>query len=206
MIDAGHFGGLAADQGAADLAAGRRDTFDHLGAGLRIELAAGEIVEKEQRLGALHHKIVDRHGDEIDADRVVAAGLDGDLDLGADPVGRGDQDRIVKARGLEVEQAAESADLGTGAGARGGTHQRLDQIHHAVSGVDIDTGVRVASLIHGNAPNRIEKPPRREGIARASYVGIAGCASARRPVYCGLVISLDSWTVRETSDTRPLPT
>ena len=68
------------------------------GADLRIELAAGEIVEKEQRLGALHHEVVDRHGDEIDADGVVAAGLDGDLDLGADAVGRGDQDRIAKSR------------------------------------------------------------------------------------------------------------
>ena len=81
----------------------------------RIELAAGEIVEKEQRLGALHDEIVDRHGDEIDADRVVARGLDGDLDLGADAVGRGDQERIGEAGGLEVEQAAEAADLGVGA-------------------------------------------------------------------------------------------
>src|SRR5262249_29384668 len=138
-------------------------------------------------------------------DRVVAAGLDGDLDLGADAVGRGDQDRVVEARGLEIEQAAEAADLGAGAGARGSAHQGLDQIHHAVSGIDIDAGVRVARLIHGNAPNRIEKPPRRGGVTRASYVGIAGCASALRPVYCGFVIMLDSWTVRETSDTRLLP-
>ena len=81
----------------------------------RIELAAGEIVEKEQRLGALHHEIVDRHGDKIDADRVVAAGLDGDFDFGADAVIGGDQDRIDKARGLEIEQAAKAADLGIGA-------------------------------------------------------------------------------------------
>ena len=71
---------------------------DDRGADLRVELAAGEIVEKEQRLGALHHEVVDRHGDEIDADRVVPAGLDRDLDLGADAVGAGDQHRVLEAR------------------------------------------------------------------------------------------------------------
>ena len=64
----------------------------------RIELAAGKIIEKEQRLGALDDEIVDAHGDEVDADRVVNAGLDGDLDLGADAVIGGDEDRIDEAR------------------------------------------------------------------------------------------------------------
>ncbi len=47
-------------------------------------------------------------------------GFDRDFDFGADAVGRGDQDRVGEARGLEVEQAAEAADLGIGAGARRG--------------------------------------------------------------------------------------
>ena len=148
LIDAGHFRGLAADQRAAGLAAGRGDAFDHFRPDRRIELAAGEIVEKEQRLGALHDEIVDRHGDEIDADRVVAGGFDRDLDLGADAVGRGDQDRVGEASGLEIEQAAKAADFCASAGARRRAHQRLDQFHHAVAGIDIDTGGRVASLIH----------------------------------------------------------
>ena len=42
--------------------------------------------------------------------------LDGDLDLGADAVVGRDQDRVDEARRLEVEQAAEAADLGIGAG------------------------------------------------------------------------------------------
>ena len=74
------------------------DALDDPRADLRIELATGEIVEEEQRLGALHDEIVDRHGDEIDADRVVAAGLDRDLELGADAVGRGHQHRIGETR------------------------------------------------------------------------------------------------------------
>ena len=184
-IEPRHFRGLAADQSAAGLAASCRDAFDHLRADRRIELAAGEIVEKEQRFGALHHEIVDRHGDEIDADRVVAAGLDGDFDFGADTVVGGDQDRIDKARGLEIEQAAKAADLGIGPGARGGAHQGLDQFHHAIAGVDIDTGRRVARLIHEchQIGQMIDCRPCGAGPLGASYVGIAGCASARAPVY-----------------------
>ena len=80
-----------------------------------VELAGGEIVEEEQRLGALHDEVVDAHRDEVDADRVVDAGLDRDLHLGADAVVGGDQDRVREAGGLEVEQAAEAADLRVGA-------------------------------------------------------------------------------------------
>ena len=43
------------------------------------------------------------------------AGLDRDLDLGADAVGRRDQHRVGEAGALEVEQPAEAADLGVGA-------------------------------------------------------------------------------------------
>ena len=69
------------------------------------------------------------------------AGFDRDLDLGADAVGGGDQDRILEAGALEVEQSAEAADLGVRARPRRGPHQRLDQLHHAVAGVDIDAGI-----------------------------------------------------------------
>ncbi len=37
-----------------------------------VQLAGGVVVEKEQRLGALHHDVVGAHGDQVDADRVVA--------------------------------------------------------------------------------------------------------------------------------------
>ena len=38
------------------------------------------------------------------------AGFDGELELGADAVGGGDQHRVLEAASLEVEQAAEAAD------------------------------------------------------------------------------------------------
>src|SRR5450759_4400447 len=98
----------------------------------------------EPEIGALYHQVVDAHGDQIDANGVVAAGLDGDLDLGADAVGGRHQDRIGHAQAFEVEQAAEAADFRVRPGARGGAYQRLDQLHHPVAGIDIDACLRVS--------------------------------------------------------------
>ena len=86
-IEAWHLGGLAADQRASGLAAAFRNPGDDTLGNTDIELAGSEIVEKEERLGALHHEIVDVHGDEIDADPVMRPGLDGELELGADAIG-----------------------------------------------------------------------------------------------------------------------
>ena len=111
LVDPGHLGGLAANQGTSGLPAALRDAGDNGGPNLRIELAAGEIVEKEQRFGALYHEIVHRHRHEVDTDRVVPASGGRDLDLGSDPVGGRHQDGVAKARSLEVEQASEAADV-----------------------------------------------------------------------------------------------
>ena len=78
----------------------------------------------------------------------MAAGLDRDLDLGPDAVGSRDKDGVGETGGLEIEQAAEAADFGIGAGARRRAHERLDQFHHAVAGIDIDASGRVACLVH----------------------------------------------------------
>ena len=112
LIEPRHLGGLAADERGAGDPAALGDAGDDLDGVSRLELAGGEIVEEEQRLGALDDEIVDAHGDQIDADRVENAGVDGDLQLGADPVGGRDQDRVRITRRLEVEEPAESADLG----------------------------------------------------------------------------------------------
>ncbi len=113
LVQSGHFGGLAADQRTAGFPAAFGDAGHDGSRRLRIELAAGEIVQEEKRLGALHDEIIDRHRHQVDADAVMQAGLDRDLELGADAIGGRDQHRIGKAGGLEVEQAAEPADLGS---------------------------------------------------------------------------------------------
>ena len=130
VIHARHFRRFAADQRAAGLAAALGDAADDRRALLGIELAGGEIVEEKQRFRALDDDVVDAHGDEIDADRVMVPGIDGDLQLGADAVIGGDQHRIGKARRLEVEQTAETADLAIGARPARRAHQRLDLLDH----------------------------------------------------------------------------
>ena len=151
LVETGHFGGLAANQRAAGLLASGRHAHNHLRADVWRKLSTGEVVEEEQWLGTLHHEVVDRHGDEVDADGVVPAGLDRDFQLGSDPVGRRHQHRIGETGALEVEQPAKAADLGVRARARSGAHQRLDQLHHAVAGIDVDTGLGIgeAFVRHG---------------------------------------------------------
>ena len=151
-----HLGGLAADQRAACLLAAVGDAGDHRLGHAEIELAGGEIVEKEQWLGTLHDDVVDVHGDEVDADAVVDAGLDGELELGADAVGGGDQHRVLEAASLEVEQAAETADAAEQAFALGLGRQRPDRLDQRVACVDIDAGIAIgqSSLVLGNCGHR----------------------------------------------------
>src|ERR1700704_6051633 len=87
LIQPRHLRGLAADQRATRLPAALRHAFDHTRADLGLELSTGEIVKKKQWFRALDDKVVDRHGDEIDADRMVRAGFNRDLELGPDTVG-----------------------------------------------------------------------------------------------------------------------
>ena len=61
-IHARHLGGLAADQGRASLLAALGDAGDHAGGLLDVQLAGGEVVEEQQRLGALGQQVVDAHG------------------------------------------------------------------------------------------------------------------------------------------------
>ena len=136
-VKARHFRGLAADQGAARFLAGPRDAFDHARGGVHLQLAAGVIVQKEQRLRALHDNVVDAHRHQILADAVEQAGLDGDLELGADAVGRGHQHRILEPGRLEVEQAAEAAQIGVGAGPARGACGRRDARDQGFARVDI---------------------------------------------------------------------
>ena len=93
-------GHLAADQRAAGLPAAVGDALDELLDVVGVELADRDVVEEEERLGALAHDVVDAHGHEVDADRVEAPGGLRDEGLRADPVGGRDEDgvRVAVAR------------------------------------------------------------------------------------------------------------
>ena len=173
LVEPGHFRGLASDQGAAGFPAAFGNAGNDRGGGLGVEPAASKVVQEEQRFGALHHEVVDRHRDQVDADTAVQAGLDRDLDLGADAVGGSDQHRILEAGGLQVEQPAEAADFGVGAGPGGGADHRLDEIDQAIAGIDIDARIRVSEPVFAINHAQFQ-------IMAAGYVGIRSCAMARK--------------------------
>ena len=81
-------------QRAAVLPARARDAGDDLLGDVRRQPAGRQVVEEEQRLGALDEDVVDAVVDEIGADRVVPAGHERDLELGADAVGARHQHRL----------------------------------------------------------------------------------------------------------------
>ena len=87
-------GHLAADERAAGLAAALADAPDDFGHGPGIQLAHGNVVEEEQRLGTGGQNIVHAHGHQIDAHRIVHAKTLGDLQLRAHAVGAGNQQGI----------------------------------------------------------------------------------------------------------------
>jgi cardiolipin synthase len=71
--------------------------------------------------------------------------------------------------------------------AGGPAHQRLDQFHHAIAGIDIDAGSRVATLCHGLTNWRMTHPGRRDcsapptsespGAQARPHGYIVGCTS-----------------------------
>ena len=148
-VQPGHLRRLAADQGAAGLVAARGDAGDHLPRLPRIQPAGGEVVQEEQRFGALHHDVVDAHRHQVDADGVVDAGLDRHLQLGADAVGGGDQHRIDEPRRLQVEQRAEAAQAAHHAAPIGRPRQRLDRLHQRIGRLDVDAGGAVGQAVAG---------------------------------------------------------
>ena len=93
-VEAGHLRGLAADEGAAVGAAGVGEAGDDFLGDFAVEASGGEVVEEEERRGALHGDVVDAVVDQVGADGVVDAELEGDLELGADAVGGGDEDGL----------------------------------------------------------------------------------------------------------------
>jgi hypothetical protein len=139
-------GGLAPDQGAAGLHAALGDAAHEGGDPVGVELADGDVVVEEQRLGAGDDEVVDDHRDEVDPDRVEHPEPAGEVDLGADPVGAADEHRLAVAGEVEREQPPEPADPAEHLGATGPRDNVGEQLHAAVGGVEVDPGVGVGDL------------------------------------------------------------
>ena len=92
----------------ARCAAAVGDAGDDLVDLLGHEPADRDVVEEEQRLGALHRDVVDRHRDAVDADRVAAVREPGDQRLRADAVGRRHEQRIAVPLPVDARTARRS--------------------------------------------------------------------------------------------------
>ena len=143
FVQARHLGGLSADQRATRIPAAIRDASDNLARHPDVELPDREVIEKEQRLRALHDEIVDAHGDEIDADRRMPPCIDGDLELRTDAVVRRDKYRIAVTCPLQIEEATETAEINVGAGPARRFRERLDGSNQRISRVDINARVGI---------------------------------------------------------------
>ena len=117
----------------------RGDAFHHCGGHRYVQLAAGEVVEEEQRLGTLHENVVDAHGYQVDAYGVVAAEFEGELELGAHAVGAGYQHRVAVPLGY-LEQRAEATDTRQHAFAQRAPASGLMFSHQRIAGVDVYAG------------------------------------------------------------------
>jgi hypothetical protein len=76
-IEAGHFGGLAADQGAAVVLAGFGEAANNFFRDFRFQLAGGEVVHKKQRRRTLHGDVVHAVIHQVGADGVVQLHFEG---------------------------------------------------------------------------------------------------------------------------------
>ena len=108
-----------------------------------------DVVEEEQRLGALAHEVVDAHGDEVDADRVEPADGLRDQRLGADAVGGRHEHRVRGSGGsAKREQAAEAADVADDLGPERRAHVVLDALDGFLARGDVDAGLLVGLAQH----------------------------------------------------------
>jgi len=89
----------------------------------------------------------------------VPVGGDRHLQLGADPVGGGEQQGIAEARGLEVDGGGETAQRRAGARAAGRGCERLDGLDKCGAGIDIDTCGLVGAAVDGGLA-RLNSAPR----------------------------------------------
>ena len=74
----------------------------------------------------------------------MATQFDGQLQLGADPVGPGHQHRLAVAVEGQFEEGAEATEAGQHPRAEGGRGQGLDAFDQGVARVDVDPSRPVA--------------------------------------------------------------
>ena len=165
-VEAGQLRGLAAEQRAAGLLAALGDALHHLGALLRLELAGGEVVEEEERLGARARAMSFTHIATRSMPTVSwRPAAKATLSLVPTPSVPETSTGSRYLPGVEREEPAEAADAGQHLGAERRAGVGLDALDERVALVDVHARVAVGER-HG--------APYRDGAAAASRSGPRG--------------------------------
>ena len=154
-VHARHFSGLAAYQCTAAELTALGNAADHRSGNFHIELAAGKVVEKKQRLGTLHQHVIDAHGHQVYAYGVVHIPFKGQAQFGAHAIRAADQHRLFVALG-HFKQCAKAADACQHTFTHGFFGQWLDAFDQRVARVDVNAGVFVGKggICHGEVFKR----------------------------------------------------
>eukprot|EP00968_Pinguiococcus_pyrenoidosus_P005493 scaffold358_cov256-Pinguiococcus_pyrenoidosus.AAC.4 len=146
VVHAGHFRRLPPDQAAVGLLAAGGDAPHDLRGALDFQRPRGVVVQEEQRLRAGYHEVVHAHRNQIDAHVVMHTRRLRHAQLGADPVGRPDENRIFAAIAgcVQVEEAAEATEIGIASWSPSSLARWLDPLHQEVPSIDVDASVLVA--------------------------------------------------------------
>ena len=136
----------------------RRDTRHNLLEHLGVEPSERDIIEEEERCRALNENVVDAVVHEIVSNRIVSVRLDRDLQLGADTVGTGHEDRRA-SRAREAHHAAKSAELPDRVGGVRRFNEPLDALFGRVRGLDVDARLAVIERWSGGFLLSSRLPP-----------------------------------------------
>ena len=134
----GHLGRLAADKGTADPLTGFSQPLDNRLYLIRQKPAHGDVIEEEEGLGAAGEDVVDAVIDQVGADGVIPVQGIGYFKLGANPVGAGNQHRLLES--LQLEKPAEQPGPGQDLGAQGAPGMLCNKLLEPVGGIDADAG------------------------------------------------------------------
>ena len=153
--------------------AARGDSVNDRGRDFDVELATGKIIEKKQRLGTLDEYVVDAHGHEVDADRIVSAELSRKHQFRADAIRTRYEHGLTVLPWRQRKQAAESANAMHDLRASSARDVRLDAVDERVARVNVDAGVFVRQRFvrHRHQIKRMVAPCGGDIISVASVEG-----------------------------------
>jgi hypothetical protein len=148
LIEAGHLGGFAADEGAMVLGAGLGEAAEDVFEDAGLEFAGAEVIEEEERFRAEHGDVVNAMVHEVRTDSVVLVHREGDLELRAHAIHAADEDRFAIFLEVELEEATEAADLAEDFAAVRAGEQLRERGFDFITEININAGSGVGFLFH----------------------------------------------------------